>query len=638
MIKKDVKSSREKNAFTKKSLLQLSLILLVAFITFFPSLKNGFNNWDDVPYITGNKYLELTAENVSHSFLQGEHHGMYLPLTAFSHSIVHYFSGMRPFVYHLVNVLMHLVNISLVFFLMRMLFKRTEVALIVTLLFAIHPMQAESVAYAAGRRDILYSGFFLLALIFYLTYLASNHVKDFILVIMFFILSLLSKGQAVMFPFILLLLDWFYSRKLLSKKVIAEKIPFFLLSFFLGLKLIHVANTSSWGPGITLEAVSWSDQIIFGAYGFVKYCLLLIAPFNLSLIHPYPNLSSTPPFYYWLCLIFAVGFLLLLFRSRKTTDAVLKMSVFGLLFFIISIVLVLQLIPNSYSVINEHYVYLASIGFFILPAALFEKIAAQKTAKNIFIALFSVCVLILSVSTFHRCKVFKDSITVWTDVLKTYDDSYIAFYNRGIAYKDLKEYKKAMSDFDKSIEMNPEYGKAHTNRGAIKVMFGDYKGAVEDFSQSIQINPRDTVALFNRGNAQSYAGDFKRAIEDYSKTIDYAKIDFDAINWRGKAKFYSGDFKNAIEDFSSCIAMGDTSADVRFNRGSVFANVSEFKSAVADFNRAIDLNPNHDNAYLNRGLLKFNLSDKAGACADLKKAIQLGNTTAKAQKEKLCGK
>ncbi|MBI4929136.1 MAG: tetratricopeptide repeat protein [Bacteroidetes bacterium] len=638
MIKAIQETSSEKNFFAKKEFLLLFLILLFAFIAFFPSLKNGFNNWDDEPYITSNKYLELTKENVLHSFLKGEHHPMYVPLTALSHSIVHYFAGMRPFLYHLVNVLIHLVNISLVFFFIQLLFKKTETALIVSLLFAIHTMQVESVAYVAGRRDILYASFFLLTLIFYLKYLMSNRKKFLIIGLIAFIFSLLSKGQAVMLPFVLIAIDWFYSRNIFSKKVIIEKIPFFVLSLLFGLVVVHVFNTSSWAPDITLEATSWTNQIFVATYGFTKYCMLLVAPINLSIIHPYPDLVNGFPFYYWLCLIFVIGFFILLVRKIKTTDSILKMVVFGLMFFIINIALVLQIIPNSYSIINEHYVYIASIGFFILLAALFEKCSKEKTSKNIFTAIFSVYLLILSVNTFNRCKVFRDSITVWSDVLKKYDDSYVAFYNRGVAYKDLNEYKKAIIDFNKSIEMRPEYDRAYTNRGAIRVILGDYNGAIEDFNQTIKHNPHDTTALFNRGNAKAYIRDFKGAIEDYNKTIEYGKIDFEAINWRGKAKFYSGDFQNAIKDFNSCIVMGDTSADVRFNRGSVLANVSELKLAIMDFNKAIELNSNYDNAYLNRGLVKINLDDKDGGCTDLRKAITLGNTAAKEQLGKLCGK
>ena len=638
MIKVATEVLSEKGIFTKKIFLQLLLILLFSFIVFSPSLKNSFTNWDDAPYITNNRFLDLTKQNIRHSFILGEHHGMYVPITALSHSIVHYFSGMRPFLYHLVNVLIHLVNISLVFFLIQILFKNFRITLIITLLFAIHPMQAESVAYVAGRRDILYSTFFLIALIFYLKYIMTYQVKNFIVVIIFFMLSLLSKGQAVIFPFVLILIDWFYSRKLFTLKIIIEKIPFFLLSLLLGLKLIHTANTSSWGPGLSIEVFSWTNQVLFAAYGFIKYCILLVAPFNLSIIHPYPDLSNGIPFYYWLCLIPVIGVFILLVRKIKASDAISKMIVFGLLFFIINIILVLQLIPNSYSIINEHYVYLASIGFFILPAALFEKISKKGTSKNIFIAVFSVYVLILSINTFNRCKVFNDSISVWTDVLNKYDNSYIAFYNRGIAFKDLNEYKKAVNDFDKSIENNPKYTRAYTNRGAIKILLGDYPGSVEDFSQVIKLKRQDTVALFNRGNAKSYMGDFKGAIEDYNKTVEFSKNDFEVINWRGKAKFYSGDVKIAIEDFNICITMADTSADVRFNRGTAWANIPELTLALIDFNKAIELDSTYNKAYLNRGLLKINIGDKGNGCADLKKSIILGNISAKKYLMELCEK
>ena len=151
----------------RKELALLVLLLFITALLYFPALENKFNNWDDYPYITHNPNIELNKENVSKSFITGEPHGMYAPLTALSLSVTHHFYQLDPKPYILTNLILHLCNVLLLFVFLSMIGSSPFVPVLSAALFALHPANAEVVAYASGRRDVLYVFFYLLCLIFY---------------------------------------------------------------------------------------------------------------------------------------------------------------------------------------------------------------------------------------------------------------------------------------------------------------------------------------------------------------------------------------------------------------------------------------------------------------------------------------
>ena len=201
----------------------LFAIIGITLVVFFPALFNGFVlNWDDAGYIIEYKPIQsLTWQNIKIIFTS-YHQGNYHPLTILSYAFEQAIVGTKPFLYHLDNIILHLLNVALVFIFTRKLTNKLEIACITALLFGIHPLRVESVAWVSERKDVLYTFFFMLAGIKYIDYFqkAESKIKNLILSILFIILSLLSKPAAVCLPGVVILIDWFCGRKFTTKLIL----------------------------------------------------------------------------------------------------------------------------------------------------------------------------------------------------------------------------------------------------------------------------------------------------------------------------------------------------------------------------------------------------------------------------------
>ena len=197
-----------------------------------------------------------------------------------------------------------------------------------------------------------------------------------------------------------------------------------------------------------------------------------------------------------------------------------------------------------------------------------------------------------------------------------------AYYNRGNAKDKLGEYKVAIADYDKAIELNPDYAGAYNNRGNAKGKLGEYKAAIADYDKAIELNPDDARAYNNRGNAKGKLGEYKAAIADYDKVIELNPDDAGAYNNRGNAKGGLGEYKAAIVDYDKAIELNPDYAGAYNNRGNAKGRLGEYAAAVADYDKAIELNPDHAGAYNNRGATKSELGEYAAAIADYNKAIE----------------
>jgi hypothetical protein len=209
----------------------LLLIVCITAICLFPMLKNEFTNWDDEFYVNNNMLLRGPDwHGIFSQSVLGNYHPLTIITLAFNYAI----SGLDPFSYLLVNYLLHLINTILVFYLIwNISGKNKFIAAFVAIIFGIHPMHVESVAWVAERKDVLYTLFFLLALLKYWKFLLTNEKKHFWLCFLFFVLSLLSKPAAIVLPLVLILFDYWKGRSI-NLKTITEKIPFLILSLLFG--------------------------------------------------------------------------------------------------------------------------------------------------------------------------------------------------------------------------------------------------------------------------------------------------------------------------------------------------------------------------------------------------------------------
>ena len=653
-----------------KIILILSAILLLTIVVYSNSISNGFVHWDDDQNVYDNIYIkELSAGNIKIYFTKALL-AMYTPFVYISYAIDYKIGGLDPRIYHATNLLLHLLNITLLFFVVRLLTQRIEIAAIVALLFAVHPLNTGAVAPVSTRGILLYSFFFLAAFLFYIRYLKSNFgLRYLVLTLVLFLMALLSKSAAVVLPLVLLLTDYYYKRKFDARAVI-EKIPFFTLSLVFGiLTFIFREDTGSIGMQYVFSGL---DRIFLVGYSIVFYLFKVLIPVNLSAYYPYPvKIDGLLPFWFYLTPLVIAAFIFLIYKLQNHR----RELIFGALFFLINIILVLKIIPMGGEIVCDRYAYLPHIGFFLIIGWAYCWITDRVHVSSGWIKyLFIIAVVVYSMAfsaiSYERIKVWKDSLTLFNDVLEKYPSVDVAYNNRGNFKREQKNYPGAIDDYNKAIASNPGYAFAYNNRGNIYKEQGDHEKAIADYNRALEIMPAYVEAYYNRGNAKKFLRDYYGAMEDYSKAIElhplylpsffdrallkkeqnnYAgaladcnrilEIDphnFRAFYERGNVKIVQKDYEGASVEYSKAIALNPDYVEAYQNRGNVRMIQERYGESIADYNEVLRLTPQNAGVYFNRARSRWFISDKNGACADWRRSFELGAKEAAASMQQYC--
>ena len=621
----------------------LAIISVATIIAYSPAFQNEITNWDDDNYIVKNPWLqELNKENLQSIFTE-YYMGNYHPLAMLSLSIDFQIGGLdkegeiTPFIYHFTNILLHLINTLLVFWLVWLLIARFEIATLTALLFGLGTMHVESVAWISERKDVLYALFFIASLVAYVLYIKKKEPRYYLLALLLFVLSLFSKGQAVSLAVTLFIIDFLFKRKLLDKKVLLEKIPFLILAFIFG--VIAIKAQQAGNALHDSDSYAFYKRIGFAGYAFTQYLIKLAVPTGLSAIYPYPDIiNKSIPGHYWLFLIPALLVAYAFFYYLKRN----KVIAFCIGFFIINILLLLQLIPVGSAILADRYSYIPSIGFHLLTAWLIYKLVEKNASKKTLIyGLSGVYLLVMGAASFDRCKTWSDSMTLWDDTIEKSPKAVVAWNNRGSMKDRDKKHKEAIEDFTRAIVLKPDYVHAFYNRGTSKKDWAKERkdsallqSAIKDFDQAIQFDPDFLEGYHNRGLTIENLSDFAKtqeqksallasALADYNKTVDLDPLYENALVNRGVIKGKMGDMDAAIEDFNKAIEMQPDNASAYSNRGLAKDNKGDMEGAIADYNIAIEKDPEFKTGYLNRGIVYRRMNNFEASINDFNKVISL---------------
>jgi protein O-mannosyl-transferase len=543
----------------------LLLILLLTFLVYSSSIFNGFLIWDDDLNVYQNP--AITSLSFAHikQYFSSFYIGMYQPLTTLSFALNFKFTGMNPAGFHAGNLFFHLLNTLLVFIIIRGITKKSSVALLTALFFGIHPMFVESVAWVSERKDVLYSFFFLLSLVFYVEYVRKDKGFIFLLLsLLMFICSVLSKSTAILLPAILLLLDWFLKRKFCWKQI-SEKIPFLIISIIIAGVTLHSQYATEF-KDLSAYQFNLFDRFFLSAYSILFYLIMFFFPVNFSAIHPYPVKSGLfLPLQYYLAFVALIILLICLFQFLKNRQAETKrLIIFGISFFIIMLILFIQIIPlPGFSVTAERYSYMPFIGLFFLFSMIisnfFERFESQKNRYLYALYLvISIFVVFYSVTTYNRNKVWKSNFTVFSDAIKKHPHTAMPYNNRGLAYSQSGNLSQAISDFTRAIEINPDHSSYRYNRANAFLAEQNYPMAIQDYTAAIRSNPHDAEASYiNRGIAFQESGFAISSYCDLSAAIKL-KGKFTSIAYfnRGNTRQILNDKKGACSDWQISLNMG----------------------------------------------------------------------------------
>ncbi len=561
-------------------------VLVVTLVVFLPVLRNGFTNWDDIMYVTGNPLLKDLSVSGIKAIFSTPVVSNYHPLTILSLAINYHLAELTPWSYHLTSIFLHLINTALVFWFIYLLSSGNKwVSAAVALLFGIHPMHVESVVWISERKDLLYTLFYMAAMIVYIQYLRKRQIKYLIYVTLLGATSLLCKPAAIVLPLSLLLIDYFYKREW-NWSWIIEKIPLFILSAVMAYVTVKIQSERA------IESIDYrgiTERINFAGFGLIWYLLKIIVPYPLSALHPFPK--ELTPWYYIATMLSIAGFIYLVLKVRN------RNYLFGFGFYLVNLILVLQLISIGNAVVAERYTYVPYIGiFFLLCMEIYKSV--QKNWPKYKVPLMGIggaWIIALATLSMLRIPVWKESETLWVDVLNHYPESPRAWTNKSLEYFDNKDWPKTIEGLTMALKYDPHYQNALEWRARAYLEIKEGEKALADADLFHKLYPAKVDGLFILARSYELLNQPENALEMYNQLIPQ---------------------RPDVPEYTN-------------NRGALLFNkLKRYPEAIKDFQRSIELKPDNGLYYLNLARCYYMMGDNEHALENAQKAKQLGSSDA----------
>ncbi|MFQ5354577.1 MAG: tetratricopeptide repeat protein, partial [Thermodesulfobacteriota bacterium] len=468
------------------------------------------------------------------------------------------------------SVLLHALNSALVFIVAIKLSGGEKnrgagaaAALAAALLFAVHPLHVESVAWVSERKDVLSAFFFLLAILTYLNYTEkAEKTLSYCLTLLFFLLALMSKPMAVTLPAVLLILDYYPLKREAAgwAKPVIEKIPFFVLS---SASVIITIWAQSIGGGLRgLETHSISTRIYISVRAVTFYLQKLIIPTDLSPYYPLPFSTSLASKAFAGSLIFIILITILCLLAGKKGK---RWPLALWLFYLITLLPASGLVSVGGQAAADRYAYIPTMGFFLLTGALISKVAGKRSGEGKAAlrdhagtaAILIILLAILTTATLKQERFWRGTIPLMSHAITLYPDrAAIPYNNRGLAYERAGKLRLALADYNRAIAISRDFSEALINRGIVYGRSALFTRAIEDFSRALAIDPADAKAYMNRGAAYMSLGDYSRALSDLKHGTALDPQDAAAHYNLGLVYFNTGNRREALKNMKKAAALG----------------------------------------------------------------------------------
>src|SRR5437667_2483815 len=556
------------------------LIALVTFAAFLPTLQNQFVTWDDAANFLDNPhYRGLAWTHIR--WMWTTHLGHYIPLTWMTLGLDYLLWGMNPFGYHLTSLLLHAANAVVFFFVVHRILtlalpSRSErghalavAAGLAALVFAIHPLRVESVAWVTERRDVLSGLFYLSAILMYLRACerGARGRGWYWAAVGLFAGALLSKSMVVNLPFVLLILDVYPLRRLggfvgwwsePARRIYIEKIPFVLLAA--GASAIAVMAQSSVHAAASLAQLSLPGRLVVSAYGLSFYLGKTGVPVNLS---PLYELSSTvdpwaTPFILSYGVVVAITALALALRRRVPGLPAAWLA------YVVVLLPVLGILQSGPQIAADRYTYLAGLGWASLAGAGLLS-TWRRWPPFVLTGLAVVLLSGLGTLTWNQVEVWHDSEKLWTHALAIDPKTSMAQFGLGRVLADQGKPAEAIEHYRQALNIKPDYGAAHYNWGVVLGQQGKPAEAIEHYRLALQLNANSADAHNNWGVVLGQQGRLADAVEHFQQALRL-KPDFaEAHNNWGFALAQQGKRAEAIEHYRHALRLNPDNALAQSN-------------------------------------------------------------------------
>ena len=591
------------NISEKSKVLFVCLTLILIVLAVFGQVRNfKFINYDDNRYVSENNHILTgpTLDNIAWAFTQS-HSFMWHPITSISHMLDCRLFGLNAGRHHLVNLLFHIANTLLLFGILKKMTGRMWPSAFAAALFALHPLNAESVAWISERKNVLSAFFWLLTVAVYIRYAKNPGFANYLLLIFVFSLALMAKPMTVTLPFALLLLDyWPLNRLRIDDKrqifhLVGEKIPLLLLSA--ALCVITIIAQSS-GDVLTLnEYLPFYVRLENALVAYISYIGKMIYPIRLSVFYPHPG-SSLPlwkPIASFIVLAGISAGVLCLGRRKPYL-------ITGWFWYLGTLVPVIGLVQAGGQAMADRYAYIPLIGLFIIIAWGISDIFAGWKYQKIVLSLSAVVIIsALSICARTQTGYWRNSQTLFEHALKVTTGNYVAYNCLGSAYIEQDKFDEAIDLLHHCLEIKPNYGWAYHNLGIAYTKLKRYEEAIEACGQSIRIQPKNFWAYYTLGVSYGKLGRYSEAIEAYKQAVTIEPYFADAHYNLGLAYAKLGRYPDAIQAYEQAIRIRPDDADAYCNLASAFGQLGQFQNEIDACEQALRINSNLAEAHYNLG-------------------------------------
>ena len=545
----------------KNKIIFLSLVLIIAsgFTVYFNSLNGKFIYDDDV-LVKDNLYIrnwhnlpKVLTKDIGSGGAKEYH--FYRPVQTLTYMIDYSLWKLNVRGYHLTNILLHILAALAIYWLIFLLYKDWLISFFTGLLFMVHPVHTEAVVYISGRADLLAALFMLLCLIFYIKYLRSKNIITYAVILFTYSLAILSKEYCLVFPVLLLLYHYVFKVKLKIKIILPILL---IIVLYVILRLTTTSISLLFNPAMPSGNLFQRIPGVFSA--IATYIRILILPVNLHMEYGRKFFNFTDPKVILGFLIF-VSLLILIFRNRKNKD---------LTFFSISWLFIALLPQTNIFSLNaymaEHWLYLPSLGFFLILAGGLSYLYRTKNLRILAVFFFISLTVFYSILTVRQNNYWKDPIVFYERTLKYAPDSWKILNNLGRAYKDKGNFVQAEALYKKALIISPSREEIYNNLGLLYHDNGKYPEAIVAYKKAVEINPKEPRTYNNLGNTYKEIGKPGEAIALYKKAIEINPDYVDAYNNLGIVSYtLEGEKEKSIEAFQKVIEINPDDADAHNN-------------------------------------------------------------------------
>lgn len=618
-----------KNVHLKRLILIFLAILTLA--AYWHVQNHEFIIYDDPSYVTSNRIVQsgLSKEGIIWAFTTMDVSNWH-PLTWLSHMVDCHVFQLNPAGHHWTNLILHLLNVLFLFHILHRSTGETWKCGMVAALFAIHPLNVESVAWVAERKNVLSTFFWILTIYAYGYYAMRPQWYRYGLVVATFVLGLLSKPMLVTLPFVLLLLDFWplkrtgfrFERDKVEKhretcisicfqrasylRLVAEKIPLIILSLFSSFMTLKAAANEAMA-GIEILPLSLRIENVVVSY--TLYIMKMLWPEKLAVFYPY--CFSWP---LWQVLATAIVLALITAFVLWKIKSHPYLSV-GWFLYLGTLVPVIGLVQVGMQAMADRYMYVPMIGLFIMIVWGMSELFQKIRWGNIFLKTISGIVLLsLFVSTYFQVQLWENSLRLFQHTVSVTKGNYVAHNIFANALRERGEFEAAEENYKKAIMINPGFWPAYNNLGIAYSFQRKYHDAIPLYLEAIRLNSDEPAIRFNLGDALMRTGRIEEAQVRFAEAVRMRPNDATYHNSLAVSMIKQGKHDEALIALRRAISLDPEHAGAHHNLAMILAHQNNFQEAVSHFKEALRIRADYTEARrnLDEVLKKISTPKQAG--------------------------